>query len=96
MVEVDVEGTAFSITQFDKYIWRSSAFSLMNLYDYACCITHSVSRKKCEDREAKSKAGRKELKRYPFEGSGCKFPETLTQRVSTSLRVPILAGTPPP
>ena len=96
VLEVDVDGTAFSITQFDKYIWRSSAFSLMNLYDYACCITHSISRKKCENRKVNSKAGRKELKRYPFEGSGCKFPETLTQRISTSLKVPILAGAPPP
>ena len=36
------------------------------------------------------------MKRYPFEGNGCKFPETVTQTVSTSLRVPILAGAPPP
>ena len=41
-------------------------------------------------------AGRKKLKRYPFEGSGCNFPETLTQTIATSLKVPILAGAPPP
>ena len=29
-------------------------------------------------------------------GGHCKIPETLTQTISTSLRVPILAGTPPP
>ena len=76
VLEVDVQGTFFSITQFDKYIWRSSAFSHMSLYDYACCITHSISRKEYNDCEARSKAGRKMLKRYPFEGSGCKFRET--------------------
>ena len=41
-------------------------------------------------------ARRMKLKRYSFEGSGCKFPETLTQTVLTSLIVPILAGAPPP
>ena len=40
--------------------------------------------------------GRNRLKRYPFEGSGCKFPDTFTQTISTCLRVPILAGAPPP
>ena len=29
-------------------------------------------------------------------GSGCKFTETLAQIVSTSLKVPIRAGAPPP
>ena len=36
------------------------------------------------------------LKRYPFVGSGCKFQKTLIQTISTSLKVPILAGAPPP
>ena len=36
------------------------------------------------------------LKRYPFERTGCKIPETLTQTISTSLRVPVLAGALPP
>ena len=96
VLETDMEGNFFSIAQFDKYIWRSTALSLLNLYDYACCITHNLARKKRQDREVNSNAGRKKLKRYPFEGSGCKFPETLTQTVATSLKVPILAGAPPP
>ena len=96
VLETDMEGNFFSIAQFDKYIWRSTALSLLNLYDYACCITHNLARKKRQDREVNSNAGRKKLKRYPFEGSGCKFPETLTQTISTSLKVPILAGAPPP
>ena len=96
VLETDIEVNFFSITQFDKYIWRSSAFSYMSLYDYACCMTHTKSRKKSDDRERNSKAGRKRLNRYPFAGSGCRFPETLTQTVSTSLRVPILAEAPPP
>ena len=62
VLEVDMESKLFSITQFDKYIWRSSAFSNYNLYDYACCITHHVARKKPQDREANSNAGRKKLK----------------------------------
>ena len=68
----------------------------MSLYDYACCITHSICRKKSNDWEQSSNAGRKMLKRYPFAGSGCNSPESLTQTVTTSLRVPILAGAPPP
>ena len=96
VLEVDEEGNFFSITQFEKYIYKSSAFSYMSLLDYACCITHVQSRKKNNYLEINSKVGRKSLKRYPFEGSGCTFPETLTQTVSTTLKVPIIAGAPPP
>ena len=96
VLEVDEEGNFFSITQFEKYIYKSSAFSYMSLLDYACCITHVQSRKKDNYLEINSKVGRKSLKRYPFEGNGCTFPETLTQTVSTTLKVPIIAGAPPP
>ena len=96
VLEVDDEGQFYSITQFEKYIYRSSPLSLMSLYDYACCISHVQTRKKKNYLEIDSKFGRKRLKRYPFEGSGCKFPETLMQTVSTGLRVPIIAGAPPP
>ena len=68
----------------------------LTLIDYACCISHSKLRKKCNDREPISSVGRKRLKRYPFVGSGCKFQETFIQTISTSLKVPILAGVPPP
>ena len=96
VLDVDEDGNFFSITQFDKYIWRSSAFPFFSLYDYACCITHTKVRKKTHDRVGDSNVGCKRLKRYPFEGTGCKFPETLTQTITTCLRVPILAGVPPP
>ena len=86
----------FSFTQFDKYIWRGSVFPYFSLYDYACCITHTKVRKKTHDRVGDSNVGRKRLKRYPFEGTGCKFQDTLIQTISTSLKVPILAGAPPP
>ena len=70
--------------------------SYLNHLDYGCCITHHITRKKRQHREAESNAGRKKLKRFPFEGSGCNFPETLTQTISTNLKVPIFAGAPPP
>ena len=78
VLDVDENGNFFSITQFDKYIWRSSALGHLSLYDYPCFITQSKIRKKSHDREPISSAGRNRLKRYPFEGSGCKFPETFT------------------
>ena len=93
---VDEDGNFFSITQFDRYIWRSPALGHLSLYDYPCCISHSKVRKKSRDREPISSVGRNRLKRYPYEGSGCKFPDTFTQTISTCLRVPILAGAPPP
>ena len=67
----------------------------MSLYDYACCIHPLKTRRKPNGAPASTR-GRNMLKRYPFEGSGCDFPESLMQRVSTNLRVPILAGAPPP
>ena len=68
----------------------------VSLHDYPCCISHSKIRKKSRDRVPISSIGRNKLKRYPYEGSGCKFPDTFTQTISTCLRVPILAGAPPP
>ena len=91
VLDLDEDGNFFSITQFDRYIWRSPALGHLSLYDYPCCITHSKVRKKSRDREPISSVGRNKLKRYPYEGSGCKFPDTFTQTISTCLRVPILA-----
>ena len=71
VLDVDEDGKFFSITQLDKYLWRSSALAHMSLYDYACCITHSKLRKKSHDREPIASVGRKRLKGYPFEGMGC-------------------------
>merc|ERR1711917_213232 len=77
-------------------ISSSSPFSYYSYYDNGCCITHNITRKGSKHPEPQCMAGRIKLKRYPFEGSGCKFPETLTQRIVTNLKVPILAGAPPP
>ena len=96
VLETDMDGNFFSIAQFDKYIWRSSLLSYYSYYDYGCCITHNITRNTSKNSEAQSVAGRSKLKRYPFEGSGCKFPESLTQTIATNLKVPILAGAPPP
>ena len=73
VLDVDEHGTVFCIAQFDKYIWRSSALEYLNLYDYASCITHRKVKNKSHDREPISSAGRERLRRYPFEGCGCKF-----------------------
>ena len=51
VLETDVEGTFFSISQFEKYLWRSTALSLLSYYDYGCSITHHVARSKPQDRE---------------------------------------------
>ena len=96
LLDVDENGKFFSITQFDKYIWKSSEFSQYSLYDYSCCVCHTKSCKNKNGNERYTNVGRKTLKRYPFEGSGCKLPESLMQTISTSLRIPILAGAPPP
>ena len=96
VLDVDEDGNFFSITQFDKYIWRSYASPYFSMYDFACCITQTKVKKRIHDRVEESNVGRKRLKRYPFEGTGCKFQETLIQIISTSLKVPILAGAPPP
>ena len=96
LLEKDTDGNFFSISQFDKYIWRSSSFSYYSYYDYGCCITHNITRKGSKHPEPQSMAGRVKLKRYPFEVSGFNFPETLTQRIATKLKVPILARAPPP
>ena len=69
VLDVDEEGNFFSITQFDKYLWRPSALGYLSLIDYACCISHSKLRRKSRDREPISSVGRKRLKRYPFEGT---------------------------
>ena len=53
---VDDDDKFFSITQFDRYIWRSAELSHLGLYDYACCNTKV--RKKPDDREPKPHAGR--------------------------------------
>ena len=63
----------------------------MSLSDYACSIDPSKTRRKPNGAPASTR-GRNMLKRYPFAGSGCDFPESLMQRVSTNLRVTILAG----
>ena len=78
VLDVDEHGTVFCITQFDKYIWRSSALEYLSLYDYASCINLRKVKKRSLDREPISFAGRERLRRYPFEGCGCKFPETFT------------------
>ena len=96
LLDVDENGKFFSITQFDKYIWKSSEFSQYSLYDYSCCVCHTKSRENKNGNERYTIVGRKTLKRYPFEGIGCKLPESLMQTISTSLRIPILAGAPPP
>ena len=68
----------------------------MSYLDYACCVCHSKTNINNSLNERYTKVGRKALKRYPFEGSGCKIPESLMQTISTCLRIPILAGAPPP
>ena len=69
--------------------------SLQKCVCNACCIRPLKTRRKPNGAPA-SIRGRNMLKRYPFEGSGCDFPESLIQRVCTNLKVPILAGAPPP
>ena len=96
VLEVDDRGKFFPVTQFDMYIWRSSELAEMSLYDYACCIRQLKVRNRPSGSIPVSNYGRNKLKRYPFEGSGCNFPESLMQTVSTNLKVPILAGAPPP
>ena len=96
ILEVDDEGYFFSVCQCEMYIYRSTEFEEMSLYDYACCIRPLKVKKRPNGSIPVFRRGRNMLKRYPFEGSGCDFPESLMQRVTTSLRVPILAGAPPP
>ena len=52
VLDLDEDCIFFSITQFDRYIWRSPALGHLSLYDYSCCISHSKVRKKSRDREA--------------------------------------------
>ena len=35
-LELDEDGKFFSISQFDKHFWWSSALAHLSLYDYAC------------------------------------------------------------
>ena len=95
VLEVDDRGLFFPMSQFDMYIYRSNEFEEMSFHDYGCCIRPLKTKRKPNGASAPTR-GRNMLKRYPFEGSGCDFPESLMQRVTTNLRVPILAGAPPP
>ena len=65
VLHVDEDGKFLSITQFDKYIWRSSALGYLTLIDYACCISHSKLRKKSHDR-ANLFCAAKEVKKISF------------------------------
>ena len=97
ILHVDGEGKFFTVTQLEMYKWKSSSFELMPLYDYACCVRLNQSdNRKQKSKESKGYAGRKKLKRYPFEGHGCPIPATMSQTLSTNPSIPIMAGPPPP